>query len=126
LCTIEKLAAINAAMNVSVEQVQEFLWKIGRFLSFHRSVPNCWPRSHNRIMEQPSPASPHATLCDVRFTPESRVVVAPQPQPISGTRSPVCDAAKASDASVTGAKVMSVCSCRATHVWPPGPFQKAS
>jgi hypothetical protein len=51
-------------------------------------------------------------------------VVAPQPQPISNTRSPVCGLAKASNASVTGANVMSVCSCRATHVWPPGPFQK--
>jgi hypothetical protein len=41
LCTIEKLTAINAAMHVSVKQVQEFLREIGRFLSFHRITPNC-------------------------------------------------------------------------------------
>ena len=28
------------------------------------------------------------------------------------------------EASVTGVNVMSVCSCRATQVWPPLPFQK--
>ena len=53
-------------------------------------------------------------------------VVAPQPQPMSNTSSPRRGAAKASNASVIGAKVMSVCSCRATQVWPPEPFQKAS
>jgi len=35
-------------------------------------------------------------------------------------------AAKARKASVTGASVMSVCSCRATQMSPPFPFQKAS
>jgi hypothetical protein len=56
----------------------------------------------------------------------SSSVVAPQPQPMSSTRSPARGAARASNASDTGAKVMSVCSCRATQVRPPGPFQKAS
>ena len=53
-------------------------------------------------------------------------VGAPHPQPISTTRSPARGAAKASKASVTGRSVMSVWSCRATQVWPPFPFQKAS
>ncbi len=53
-------------------------------------------------------------------------VGAPQPQPISTTRSPARGAAKASKASVTGVSVLSVCSCRATQVSPPLPFQKAS
>src|SRR5512137_1399844 len=53
-------------------------------------------------------------------------VGAPQPQPISTTRSPARAAAKASKASVTGASVMSVCSCRATQALPPLPFQNAS
>src|SRR5262249_6880509 len=53
-------------------------------------------------------------------------VGAPQPQPISTIRSPARGAAKASKASVTGASVMSVCSCRATQISPPFPFQKAS
>jgi len=48
-----------------------------------------------------------------------------QSQPTSGTRSPGRGAAKVSNASVTGAKATSARSCRATHVWPPGPFQMA-
>jgi hypothetical protein len=53
-------------------------------------------------------------------------VVAPQPQPTSSTRSPARGAAKARRASDAGAKVVSVCDCRTTHVRPPTPFQKAS
>jgi hypothetical protein len=57
---------------------------------------------------------------------QSRTWAAAQPQPTSNTRSPLRGAAKASKASVTCIKVVSVCAYRDTQVLPPCPFQKAS
>jgi hypothetical protein len=69
-------------------------------------------------------AFPSASICSEMSSTATRAagptaranssVVAPQPQPMSSTRSPRRGAAKASNASVIGAKVMWVCSFRAS------------
>jgi hypothetical protein len=42
LCTIQKLAAADPAMHVSVEQVQELLREIRSFFAFHLRVSGMW------------------------------------------------------------------------------------
>ena len=41
LCRLQKRSTAYLAVNVTIEDVQQFLWEIGRFLSFHnRSISN--------------------------------------------------------------------------------------
>ena len=42
LRAVAEIAAINVAVHVTVEEIEQFLRKIGRLLSFHRSAPDNW------------------------------------------------------------------------------------
>src|SRR5207342_231043 len=62
LRTVEKLAAINAAMHVAVKQVQEFLGEVRGLLSIHRNIPGYSGVAAIASQRDPAPQAPRPTF----------------------------------------------------------------